>query len=356
MAASKREGEREEGCATRRARWKARESTFTLNPRPTCPDADAGRRARYSPRGGRPSSLSLFLVASLLALPRHPLSTSRRLSQWQREERRSIRVDVLLWPAYAESTDPQGRSSATARAARIDAAPPRRPSPRRPVLSFSVSLSIPPLRCRSRRYFPPPPLAHSLSLSLCLSVSLLPDVAPAFPRAKSSCIDALALQLRRDDGGGDCGDCGPPTPLAASAFTTSRGDTCNIADTDTSRSIRGKIEKREREREGENERIKCKVRGYRRISTARSHQTRRSRLVDGEKKAARFGDSNALTESTTNATQRPPRYFSSRQSIPASLPVAIYHASPPAPRLIPARWSARRRRRGARDYRLMSES
>ena len=34
-----------------------------------------------------------------------------------REESRSIRVDVLLWPAYTESTDPQGRSYAVARAA-----------------------------------------------------------------------------------------------------------------------------------------------------------------------------------------------------------------------------------------------
>lgn len=39
------------------------------------------------------------------------------ISMREREERRSIRVDVLLWPAYAESTDLQGRSYAAARAA-----------------------------------------------------------------------------------------------------------------------------------------------------------------------------------------------------------------------------------------------
>lgn len=56
-------------------------------------------------------------------LPLHPspLFIDVAMPQWEREERRSIRVDVLLWPAYARSTDPQGRSYAAARAARIDA-------------------------------------------------------------------------------------------------------------------------------------------------------------------------------------------------------------------------------------------
>lgn len=99
-----------------------RRSPLTPDLRPNIPSIEAPRSIRC---GGilppRRVSSHPSAVLSLCSSSRSPGFFDRRrvatLFQWEREERRSIRVDVLLWPAYEESTDPQGRSYEAARAA-----------------------------------------------------------------------------------------------------------------------------------------------------------------------------------------------------------------------------------------------
>lgn len=73
---------------------KAREYFHPGDPRPKSPLRQR-RRAQYDDAERNPSPLSPSRFSPSPSLPRSPLSTSRRLSQWGREKRRSIRVDVL---------------------------------------------------------------------------------------------------------------------------------------------------------------------------------------------------------------------------------------------------------------------
>lgn len=73
---------------------KAREYFHPGDPRPNSP-LSRGVALNTTTRRGILFLPSPRRLSHPSSLPRSPLSTSRRLSQWEREERRSIRVDVL---------------------------------------------------------------------------------------------------------------------------------------------------------------------------------------------------------------------------------------------------------------------
>lgn len=91
----KRPAKKKRDRKRRNTTWK---SAGVLSPRRSTPKLSPRqrRRAQYDDAERNPSPpFPSSPLSHPSSLPRSPLSTSRRLSQWEREERRSIRVDVL---------------------------------------------------------------------------------------------------------------------------------------------------------------------------------------------------------------------------------------------------------------------
>lgn len=172
----KRPAKKKRDRKRRNATWK---SAGVLSPRRSTPKLSPRqrRRAQYDDAERNPPPFPSSPLSHPSSLPRFPLSTSRRLSQWKREERRSIRVDVLCTMACLRerrALTPKVVLTRLHVLPRIDVALPLRFSlhspPRRSRVEYSLSespLSPPNLsRCIGDET-PPTTFASSLDDGAC---------------------------------------------------------------------------------------------------------------------------------------------------------------------------------------------